>query len=238
MNDQLTITGSRGAPADIEAVVFDFDDTIADTLAARVHAMGRTFAWAGIEQPTAEEFVTQQRGIPLQISLDGFEAARGLKVGMLNAYRAAYWVKEPGLLTLFDGVQALLSALQHARVPTGIVTSKSRDIVVEGRAAGTLVELDELGLNWLAPHTIGFEDVALPKPHPEGVERVLASLGASPERTLVVGDSPADIAAARNAGCWSCLAGWGVPADERELEAAMPDVVAEHPSALLGVLLG
>ncbi len=238
MTNDLKITGSRGAPASISAVVFDFDDTIADTLAARIDAMGRTFAWAGIEQPTAEEFVTRQRGVPLQVSLDGFEAARGLKVGMLQAYRSAYWVKEPGLLRLFDGMQALLSALQHAQVPTGIVTSKSRDIVVEGRAAGTLVELDELGLSWLAPHTVGFEDVALPKPHPEGVERVLASLGASAERTLVVGDSPADIAAARNAGCWSCLAGWGVPVEERALEEAMPDVVAEHPSALVGVLLG
>lgn len=200
--------------------------------------MGRTFAWAGIEQPTAEEFVTQQRGVPLQVSLDGFEAARGLKVGMLQAYRSAYWVKEPGLLRLFDGMRALLWALQQAQVPTGIVTSKSRDIVVEGRVAGTLVELDELGLSWLAPHTVGFEDVALPKPHPEGVERVLASLGVAAERTLVVGDSPADIAAASNAGCWSCLAGWGVPVEEREMDSAMPDMVAEHPSALAGVLLG
>ncbi|MDA1035573.1 MAG: HAD hydrolase-like protein, partial [Chloroflexi bacterium] len=95
MNDQLTITGSRGAPANIDAVVFDFDDTIADTLAARVHAMGRTFALAGIEEPTAEAFITQQRGVPLQVSLGGFEARRGLQVGMLNAYRAAYWMKEP-----------------------------------------------------------------------------------------------------------------------------------------------
>lgn len=238
MNDQLTITGSRGAPANISAVVFDFDDTIADTLAARVDAMGRTFAWAGIDKPTAEEFVTQQRGVPLQVSLDGFEAARGMKVGMLAAYRAAYWVKEPGLLRLFDGVQALLSALQRAHVPTGIVTSKSRDIVVEGHAAGTLVELDELGLNWLAPYTVGFEDVSHPKPHPEGVERVLSALGAAPERALVIGDSPADIQAAHNAGCWSCLAGWGVPTGERDLSAAMPDVVAEHPSALRALVLG
>ena len=134
-------------------------------------------------------------------------------------------------------MQALLSALQQAQVPIGIVTSKARDIVVEGRAAGTLVELDELGLSWLAPHTVGFEDVALPKPHPEGVERLLASLGASPERTLVVGDSPADIQAAHNAGCWSCLAGWGIPSHERKLETAMPDVVAEHPSALHSLVL-
>jgi pyrophosphatase PpaX len=172
----------------------------------------------------------------LQVSLDGFEAARGLEKGMLQAYRSAYWVKKPGLLSLFDGVPELVDGLRAAGMPTGILTSKSRDIVVEGRAAGTLVELAELGLDWLAPTTVGFEDVSSPKPHPEGLQRLLSLLGASPERTLVVGDSYADIQMAHNAGCWSCLAGWGVPADERELDRAMPDVVAEHPSALRRLL--
>lgn len=155
---------------------------------------------------------------------------------MLEIYRSAYWAKEPGLLRLFDGVQELVSALWEAGVPMGIVTSKGRDLLIDGRVAGTLVELEELGLGWLAPHTVGFEDVSLPKPHPEGLLRVLDGLGVTPEVTLVVGDSSADILAAQNAGCWSALAGWGVPLDQREMERAMPDVVAEHPAALRAVL--
>jgi phosphoglycolate phosphatase-like HAD superfamily hydrolase len=103
MAHELTISGTRGAPGTIEAVVFDFDDTLADTLRARVHAMRKTFEWAGITEPSAGDFVQRQRGIPLQVSLDGFEAARGLEKGMLQAYRSAYWVKKPGLLSLFDG---------------------------------------------------------------------------------------------------------------------------------------
>ena len=236
MARELTITGARGAPYDIQAVVFDFDDTLADTLEARVHAMRETFAWAGIAEPSADGFVQQQRGIPLAVSLDTFEAARGLEKGMLQAYRSAYWVKEPGLWSLFGGVKELIDGLRTAGAPIGIVTSKSRDIVVEGHPARTLVELDELGLSWLGATTVGFEDVKAPKPDPEGIKRVLALLGARAERTLVVGDSTADIQAAHDAGCWSCLAGWDVPEDARELELAMPDVIAEHPSALHGLL--
>jgi phosphoglycolate phosphatase-like HAD superfamily hydrolase len=232
MAHELMISGNRGAPDGIRAVVFDFDDTLADTLKARVHAMRKTFEWAGITGTSADDFVQRQRGIPLKVSLDGFEAAQGKEAGMLEAYRSAYWVKEPGLLSLFDGVPELVNGLRAAGMPLGILTSKSRDIVVEGRAAGTLVELDELGLSWLGANTVGFEDVSEPKPHPEGIERLLAKLGASPERTLVVGDSYADIQTAHNAGCWSCLAGWGVPTSERELDRAMPDVIAEHPAAL------
>ena len=236
VENQYSITGTRGAPSAIEAVVFDFDDTLADTLLARIHAMRQTFAWAGITKPTADVFVTEQRGVPLQVSLGAFETTRGLSMGMLDIYRAAYWLKEPGLLRLFNGVPQLLAALRATNVPIGILTSKARDIVVEGRAAGTLVELNELGLNWLAPHTVGFEDVAQAKPHPEGLLRLLDNLGVTPEVSLMVGDSTSDILAAQNAGCWSCLAGWGVPTEERELSKAMPDVVAEHPMALRELL--
>jgi phosphoglycolate phosphatase-like HAD superfamily hydrolase len=236
MAHELTISGKRGLPEGIRAVVFDFDDTLADTLQARVHSMRKTFEWAGITEPSADDFVQQQRGIPLPVSLGGLEAAQGLEKGMLQVYRSAYWVKQPGLLSLFEGVPELVDSLRAAGVPMGIVTSKSRDIIVEGRAAGTLVELAELGLDWLGPTTVGFEDVKSPKPHPEGIQRLLGQLRVTPEQTLVVGDSYADIQTAYNAGCWSCLAGWGVPAHERELDRAMPDVIAEHPSALRGLL--
>jgi len=174
MEHQVTITGYRGAPAGITAVVFDFDDTLADTLAARVHAWGKTFKWAGIQESSAADFVTAQRGVPLQVSLENLQKSRGVNTeGMLDAYRSAYWAKNPGLLRLFDGVPELMSALREASVPMGIVTSKGRDLLIDGRAAGALVELDELGLGWLAPHTVGFEDVSQPKPHPEGLLRVL-----------------------------------------------------------------
>ena len=234
---ELTVTGTRGVPRGIRAVVFDFDDTLADTLMARVAAWQRTFDWAGITEPSAGEFVEQQRGISLQGSLESLQRSHRIDVpGMLDMYRSAYWAKEPGLLRLFDGVHDLVTAMRKASVPMGIVTSKGRDLLIDGRAAGTLVELDELGLGWLAPHTVGFEDVSHPKPHPEGLLRVLGGLGVTPGETLVVGDSPADILTARNAGCWSCLAGWGIPVDQRQIAKVVPDVVAEHPAALRRVL--
>jgi phosphoglycolate phosphatase-like HAD superfamily hydrolase len=237
MTHELTVTGTRGRPTGIRAVVFDFDDTLADTLMARVDAWQRTFDWAGIVEPSAADFVSDQRGVSLVGSVERLHKTRGIDPeAMLDTYRSAYWAKEPGLLRLFDGVPELVTALREASVPMGIVTSKGRDLLIDGRAAGTLVELDELGLGWLRPHTVGFEDVTQPKPHPEGLLRVLDSLGVAPGEALVVGDSSADILAAHNGGCWSALAGWGVPVDQREMAKATPDVVAEHPAALRALL--
>jgi pyrophosphatase PpaX len=233
MAHELTISGLRGVPHGIRAMAFDFDDTLADTLQARVRALRRTFEISGITSVDLDAFMVAYRGIPLQEFFETYDGGRGKELGLLDAYRAAYWMQAPGLVRLFDGVSELLDGLREAGVPVGIVTSKARDIVVEGRAAGTLAELGELGLSWLAPCTIGYEDVARHKPHPEGLERLLAMLGVRPEETLVVGDSVADIQVAQRAGCWSCLAGWGVPVAERQLATATPDVIAEHPLALL-----
>lgn len=232
MVHELTVM-RRGEPLNLRAVVFDYDDTLADTTQARVLALRRTFEQLAITNVDADAFMVATRGIPFQVSFDAHDGGRWKDLGMMDVYRATYWAKERGLLSLFDGVAELLERLRTRDVRMGIVTSKARDIVVAGRAGGVLVELDELSLDWLGPYTIGFEDVRQHKPHPEGLERLLAMLGVSPEETLVVGDSVADIQLAQNAGCWICLAGWGVPAGERQLTVATPDLIAEHPLALL-----
>ena len=234
----LSVAGSRGAPAAVDAVVFDYDDTLASSLPARIDAMKRTFDAVGFTGMSAEEFIGSHRGIPLQVALDGFDGGRGVELEMTRIYRRAYWHKEPGLVPLFEGVRDLLDGLLEAGVPMGIITSMARDIVVDGRAGGAIVEFAEQGIERHFLHVVGVEDVTHPKPHPEGLNRVLEHIGVDPASTLMVGDSPADIQAGHNAGCWSCLAGWGVPHEERDLAAATPDLIAEDPVALLRALVG
>ncbi len=47
------------------------------------------------------------------------------------------------------------------------------------------------------------------KPSPAGLLRLVAAAGATPERTLMVGDSPIDLQAARNAATRICLVRYG-----------------------------
>ncbi len=219
----------------IDAVVFDYDDTLADTFPARVEAARLTFAEAGLPYDPAE-FVETMRGSPFWPAFDEMSAARGWDMDLTGVYLRHYWSKGPGFVHLFDGVREMLDALQQRGMRMGILTSKSHDILVEGRRAGTVVEAEELGIDGHFPHIVGFEDVTRHKPHPEGLERLMAGMGAIPDRTLLVGDSWSDVEVAKNGGCWSCLATWGLDDPAGQLSRAAPDFIAGSPAQLLSLL--
>ena len=44
-------------PTNIKAVLFDFDDTLAETLPGRQAAVQHAFVAAGVDSPTADEFL-------------------------------------------------------------------------------------------------------------------------------------------------------------------------------------
>lgn len=225
-------------PGSIDAVVFDYDDTLAETLPARIEAMRRTFAETGITGHDPEAFVRASRGVPLQTALDGLDNGRGKHLNLTAIYRRLYWHKEPGLIYLYEGVCSLLDSLLASQIPMGLLTSKVRGITVEGRRAGAVVELEELGIDGHFVHTVGVEDVTHPKPHPEGLERILAHMGKRPAHTLVVGDSWSDVEAALNAGCWSCLTAWALTDPAHQMLKATPDFIARHPSDVLRLVRG
>ena len=219
----------------IDAIVFDYDDTLADTFPARVEAMRLTFEEAGLlYDPT--EFVETMRGSPFRAAFDEMSDARGWELNLMDVYLRHYWSKGPGFVYLFDGVREMLDALKQRGMPMGILTSKTHDILVEGRRAGAVVEVEELGIDGHFPHIVGFEDVTHHKPHPEGLERLIARIGAAPARTLVVGDSWSDVEVAKNGGCWSCLATWGLDDPTEQISRATPDFIAETPAQLLSLL--
>ena len=95
--------------------------------------------------------------------------------------------------------------------------------------AGVSVELKDLGITARFPVVIGFDDVSETKPHPEGILKALEQLDVPPEMALMVGDTVADIQAGRAAGCWSCLATWGVPDGPDRARQVSPDLVADAP---------
>ena len=226
---------SSALEGSIDAVVFDYDDTLVDTFPARVEAARLTFAEVGLLYD-ATEFVETMRGSPFRPAFDEMSEARGWGLDLMDVYLRHYWSKGPGFVYLFDGVREMLDALQQRGMRMGILTSKSHDILVEGRRAGAAVEAEQLGIDGHFPHIVGFEDVTHHKPHPEGLERLMARMGATPTRTLVVGDSWSDVEVAKNGGCWSCLATWGLDDTTEQLSRADPDFIAGTPAQLLSLL--
>jgi phosphoglycolate phosphatase-like HAD superfamily hydrolase len=82
---------------------------------------------------------------------------------------------------------------------------------------------------------VGVDDTDAHKPDPAPVYEALDRLLIEPDqRVLFVGDSPADIWAARNAGVRSVAALWGT-LDAELLLDALPDHTAKTPGEVLAV---
>ena len=225
----------RSIPCGLSTVLFDLDDTLADSFDARVSALGKVFFEEGIGPPTAAEFLVGLHGRQLKEALAQIEADMGMKLDLFERYRQTYWTKEPGQIRLYPDIGTCLKRLRSRGVRLGIVTQKVREFEVDGHRTGAMEELRELGVSDMFSVVVGFEDVTYHKPHPEAVHVALSRLGAAPEETLMVGDSRADIEAARRAGCWSCHAIWGISADQAGLGDEQADLVAKTPDILLGL---
>ena len=232
MHNRAASDGARSTP--ITTVLFDFDDTLVSTYAARLNALQRVFTEAGVTDPTAEAFLRDMRGRQLEDALLPLEEREGLPpLHLFKGYRHTYWTTSTAAVSLFPGVRPLLEELRLRGLKLGIVTQKGWVFEVDGRAVGASMELAETGAGDLFSVGIGFESVTNYKPHPEGVLLALERLGERPEQAVVVGDTPADIAAGKAAGCWSVHATWGVPEANRSHLQTDADFVIDAPDALL-----
>lgn len=129
---------------------------------------------------------------------------------------------------LFDGVQALLRALDGAGRPWGIVTNKAARFSQPLCAAlGLAPPRDALISGDSTPHT---------KPHPAPLLAALLQLGAEPRHAVYVGDDLRDMQAARAAGMDGWAAAWGYLGEGADVQAWGAAAVHADPMALLKAL--
>jgi HAD superfamily hydrolase (TIGR01509 family) len=122
----------------------------------------------------------------------------------------------------YDGVADVLDALRGRGHPVAVFTGAS------SRAAALLLAAAGLAVDIL----IGGDQVARPKPAPDGLVLVADRLGNRPSELVYVGDSPADTRAARAAGCQAAAAAWGHMYDPAE----PADVALLAPGQVLDLL--
>jgi len=94
-------------------------------------------------------------------------------------------------MTLEPGVGDTLEKIRLAGVKTAISTNRSTTMP-------RLVEI--FGLDRWFDMIVSALDVSRPKPHPEGVEKILKKTGVSKDRAIYIGDSVIDKETANNSG--------------------------------------
>jgi HAD superfamily hydrolase (TIGR01549 family) len=124
---------------------------------------------------------------------------------LIAEYREIYWAREHNGTKLFPGVAEAvrqLGGLKSTATTKGTPTTR--------------VVLEKFGLLPYFDHVQGTDGFPA-KPSPEVIQRSLRALGVDPREALMIGDAPADIAAARAAGVTVCAVSYGY-GNPREME--------------------
>ncbi len=206
----------------IDTILFDLDGTIVDTneliIASFMHVMNHSL--------TREEIIPHM-GTTLEEQLRTFSGEEDV-APLVKKYREYNWQHHDEMVAPFPEVNEVLARLHAEGIKLGVVTTKIRATTT--RVLG-LFELDQY-----MQTIVTLDDVEHPKPNAEPIRKALEALGSSPERTLMVGDSPADLKSATAAGVQSAAVAWSLKG-EQELSKYNPTYVIHRMSDLYSLVL-
>lgn len=174
----------------ITTVLFDFEGTLVDFQwrLAEAEAELRT-AFASLGHGTTGNYAQLWNAAASVAGPQGRLAALRDSLGPVynrwDADALTRWAPRAGAMEL-------LQALGDSGLRTGLVSNIGRAALAEAIA--------RFGFDRRLSPVVTRDDVVFMKPHPEGILRMLAECRTAPEDVLFVGDSRADVLAARAAG--------------------------------------
>ncbi len=173
-------------------LTFDWDGTLMDSAGRIVSSMEAAVRDAGLP-PLGEARIREIIGLGLEEAVarlfPGLD--RETLEGVMARYRHHYLVADATPEVLFPGVRETLEALKGEGYLLAVATGKSR--------RGLERSLRATGLEGFF-HATRCAGEAPSKPHPGMLLDIMAALGVSPSRTLMVGDTEYDLQMARAAG--------------------------------------
>jgi phosphoglycolate phosphatase len=206
--------------------LFDCDGTLVDSGAAIVGTISETFVEHGLAVPCA---LASRRVVGLSLNEAMASLAPDADHAALAAtYRSTFFrrrtegrVEEP----LYAGMIALLEAFEADGWLLGVATGKS------DRGLRHCLENHGIAAKFV---TLQTSDRHPSKPDPSMALAALTEANASPQMSVMIGDTAYDMAMARAAGMGAIGVGWGYH-DTDELIEAGAHGVAEAPGEVLDI---
>ena len=204
----------------LKYVIFDVDGTILDTERAILKSLQQVLKEEGREYQTED--------LRFALGIPGKETLRRLHVQDIERVHANWSKAELALLKevqLFKDIKEVLEVLLESPLRTGIVTSKTRQELMDG--------FKLFGISRYFESIICATDTDKHKPHPEPLLACLEELEAEKDEAIYIGDSIYDLQCAHNAGVMFALAFWGAKKIEG-FESA--DFILKEPRDILDLL--
>ncbi|MDP9275441.1 MAG: HAD-IA family hydrolase [Chloroflexota bacterium] len=186
----------------LRAVLWDLDGTLTDSVRLVVETMNSVIAAHGGPLLPYEK-AGALTGLPLdamfRLAWPDILAADVERYR--DEYRAHYDAVAIPATRLYRGARATLRDFHAAGLLQATVTGK--------RAADCERILRGLGIKKDIDVYLGGDSVPRPKPAPDLAQHAMSRLGVSPEESVVIGDSAADLAMGKAAGAHTIQVLWG-----------------------------
>ncbi len=212
----------------LKLLVFDLDGTLIDSAQDLCNSVNATLVEFGrerLDDAVVASYIGDGAVMLVRRALFGVDAADVGEEFLARAYAYFldyYRAHKLDFTYAYDGVLEALAALKdlHDSPRTmAVLTNKpvrpARDICTA------------LGLSPYFLHIFGGNSFSTKKPDPAGLVSLMTEAGASPQETVMIGDSEVDVLTARNAGTWSIGCTFGL--SPQSLVDNPPDVLVDSP---------
>lgn len=211
-----------------DAVVFDLDGTLLDTLEDLRSSVNHALRLHGFPERSLEEircFVGNGVRNLMRLAVPGGEEEPAFEAVFADfkAHYADHWCE---VTRPYDGIAELVEELACRNVALAVVSNKS-DAEVK--------KLCEVFFGGRMASALGERPGVARKPAPDSVFHTLEALGVPAERAMYVGDTEVDIRTARNAGVDCVAVSWGFRSRKELREAGAVEII-DRPSELLTYL--
>lgn len=182
----------------ISCVIFDLDGTLADTgrliFASFNHVASRYTGRTWSDQEILATFGPTEE-VAIRSIVGDARAAEAIE-----DFHRFYAESHAGMAAEHEGIREVLAYLRANGTLLALFTGKGKRT--------TAVTLAALGMDGYFDLLVTGDDVGNHKPSAEGILKVLSAFGLPPAAALMVGDSAADIGAARDAGVPVASVAW------------------------------
>jgi beta-phosphoglucomutase len=203
-----------------DAVLFDWDGTLADTRKVIVVSFQKALKEINLEVPT--QYIERRIGIGASETFREILGAANRRVDekvvkQLVERKSKVQIELAREVALFGGTRELLEAL-HGKVKVGLASMNSRAVVMH------LLQIN--GIADCFDTVLTVEAVSHSKPDPEIFLKTAEQLKAKPQECVVVEDSIFGVKAAKSGGM-SCIAVTTGVYSMQELEKENPDLIVD-----------
>ena len=213
--------------ASLRLIAFDLDGTLIDSRADLVASVNATLAHLG-RHPLPDAVIASYIGDGVHMLVRralGDPEHEEIVTDAVSFFLTYYRVHKLDHTYVYEGVLNALAAIARALPDTSIAVLTNKPVRPSEEICAALR---------LAPHCFriyGGNSFETKKPDPLGLETLMREAAATPEQTLMIGDSDVDVLTARNAGASVIGCRFGLA--PHSLADAPPDCLVDSPSEWL-----